>query len=324
MHTPFDIGVELGNSKFALCARGEGIVATEAAYLAFRGTYLTENSIVAYGKTAREMYERSHPGIQVVTPMREGIVVDCRVASLLIRHMMKQAGIRQGWLKPKVLVSTLYGASDIERKAFLDVADSVSRRQASIVYEPLAAAHALGTDITSSSAQMVVDVGDGATEALVVARGKTLLGHSMRFGGFDIDSRIIDYARRNFEIEISRSQARRIKERFAFGDLVSLKGISTQKRIPCEKVVSSDEFMAVMARVATAIAEFVCETLSQVSPDMAGDLMETGIHLCGGASRLSGVREQVEMYTGVRVYPVSEPEDAVSQGLSTMLDYKYI
>ncbi len=90
-----DIGVELGNSKFTICVRDEGIVATEAAYLAYRGDKLDQSSVIAFGNAALQMYERSHAGITVVTPMSEGVVVDCRVAGMILNNMAQKAGLKK-------------------------------------------------------------------------------------------------------------------------------------------------------------------------------------------------------------------------------------
>lgn len=195
-----DIGLDIGNSKFSLCVKGEGVVVSEPSYIAYRGEQLTDSSVIAIGDDAKRMYERSHPGITITTPMSEGVVIDCQAASILLRRLSKKAGIRSGIVKPKAVVGALFGSSDIERKAFRNVAESLNCKSAYVVHEPLAAAIGAHLDINEPYANMIVDIGDGATEAIIMSQRKTILGSSMRFGGSSADSLIIDHIRKKHDL----------------------------------------------------------------------------------------------------------------------------
>lgn len=320
-----DIGIELGNSKFSLCVRGAGVVATEAAFLAYRGNSLEPSSLVAYGNEALEMHERSHPGIKVISPMREGVVIDCRASGMILAHMAKKAGIGFRWAKPRVLVSTLLGASAIERKAFVDAVEFLRAKKSAAVHEPLAAANSLPIDIASPYANMLVDVGDGATEALIVSLGQTVQGSSIRFGGSHVNALIVDHIRKKHDLRISLSQAKRLKESIGndnnHDETLIVRGLSTKGFLPTEKQIKIKDLFPVIDHTADVIADFVLSTLAKVPPAVSVDLIENGIHLCGGASRILRLKERIMDKTRLTVNTVENPEASVSQGLVQMLRF---
>lgn len=324
-----DIGIDVGNSKFSVCVRGEGIVASESSYLAYKGDILSESSVVAFGDEAKSMHEKSPPGISVVTPMHAGVVMDCRAAGILLKRLTKKAGIRFRLAKPKVLVGALFGSSDIERKAFSDVANSLGYCVPYVVPEPLAAVISIPTlNISDPYAHMIIDVGDGATEAIVTSLGQTIMGSSARFGGASIDHLLIEHIRKNFGLTISQSQARKIKEdlswqcrRGYYRAMISVKGIGAKSFIPCEKQVPAASILSVLDKFSDDVARFVLKFLQDVPPEVAVDLIENGIHLCGGASQTAFVREKIAKATNLSVNFVEKPEQTVISGLYRMLDY---
>lgn len=325
-----DIGIELGNSKFAICVKGEGIVATEASYVAFRGAYLDESSIVAFGNEARVMAEHNHPGIQVVTPMSEGIVKDSRLAGLLLKKIAKKAGLKPIFLRPKAVVAALFGASEVERRAFVDVATSIAPRQCCVIDEPLAAAHAIpAINIMAPRAQLILDVGDGATEAMIVSMGRSVLGRSMRFGGADVEHMLIAAIKKHHGLLISRNEAKRIKEKLSTGydkqepwQTLSVKGLALDQFLPREVDVAETVLRPIIEKVEKTIGGFILDILECAPPDISGDLFESGIFLCGGGSHMAGIRSAIETYTNLPVHSCGIPDQTVIQGIHRILATK--
>lgn len=329
LRTP-DIGIDLGNSKFSLCLAGEGIVASEASFLAFQGASLEESRMVAFGDEARAMVEHSHPGIRVVTPMREGIVVDCRLASLLLKKVLNKAGIRPILSKPKTMVAALYGASDIERKAFFDVASCTAASHISIIHEPFAAAHAIpNADIQTPRAQLILDVGDGATEAMIVASGRPILGKSMRFGGNDVDFMLVNTIRKRHGLLISQTEARRIKKELSKIDPQSIplhsfaaKGLWMEKYLPLEISIPGSDLLGVVEKVSSTVGNFIHSVLEDSLPDISRDLIDNGLYLCGGASKMAGIRDAIERHTQLKVHSFDHPDQTVIRGIWHILNRK--
>ena len=319
-----DLGFDLGNSKFSICVRGGGIVASEASYVAFKGRSLHESSVVAIGDEAKSMHGKTHPGLQVLTPMQAGVIVDCRVASMLLKAMLKKAGLRWYMSKPRILVGTLYGASSIERKAFIDTAESVGPSKILSVYEPLAAANGIGIDVASAFANIVVDIGEGATEAMVVASGEKVLAGSIRVGGYNLDLAIVDLLRRKHGMAITTNQARQIKETLTTDAeqlWVPVRGFKLLTGCPDSKQISKDELNAALMPIYSQIKTFVLSTLEKLPPEIAVDLIDNGIHLCGGGAQSQILVEMIAESTKLNVQVAARPSDAVIRGCNNMLSF---
>lgn len=319
-----DIGIDIGNSKISLCVKGEGIVSSEASYLAWRGRRPTEKSLVAFGNEAKAMFEKSSGDIQVASPMKDGVVIDCQAAGLLLRLMTRQAGIKPRLVKPRVLTGTLFGASPLERKAFIDAAGALHFRTPYLVEEPLAAAIGSGMDITASDANMLIDIGDGATEAIIVAQRKIVSGGSVRIGGATIDQSLISHMKNQHKLRISVSQARKLKQELTAPDApvhTFVKGTGLQSLLPEERKIELRGLEPLIDRFADRTANFVLSLLSSVAPEVSADLIRNGLYICGGTSQITPVREKIARASGLDVHSVVRPENTVIDGIGRMLTY---
>jgi rod shape-determining protein MreB len=323
-----DIGLDLGNSQFSICVKGQGIVASESAFIAYRGDELTEASLIAFGDAAKAMNEKNPLGIKVITPMRSGVVVNCKAASLILKHLAKKAGISRSLVKPKIVVGALFGSTGIERKSFADVAESLGRQKPFIVYEPLAAAVGSNLDINEYYANLLLDIGDGATEAIITAQRQIVTGKSIRVGGSDVEDSLVKYIRKHYGLIISKSQALTIKESVggSFDSIcektfIPVKGIEVNGMLPTERQIPMSGIFNVLEIFAERISGFVLTLLNQVPPEVSVDLIENGIFVCGGGGQLLVVRRKIAEATGLNVTLVEKPSQSVIRGIEKMLDF---
>jgi rod shape-determining protein MreB len=322
-----DIGIDIGNSKISVCARGEGIVASEASFLAWRGQVLSERTLVAFGNEAAGMYEKSGGDLQVCSPMRDGVVIDCHAAGLVRQMITRKASIRPRLAKPRVLTGTLFGASPLERKAFIDTAKELRFKTPYLIEEPLAAAIGSDMDITTSDANMLVDIGDGATEAIVVSQRQIVTGGSVRIGGATIEQSLISHLRNQHGLRISVGQARRLKQELTApgpltpSDSVLVRGTGVRSRLPEVRSIGTGRLLALIDRFAGQVGQFVLSLLTSAPPEVAADLIRNGIHLCGGTSRIPQVRSQISAQTGLECHSIRQPEDTVIVRMDRMLTY---
>lgn len=317
-----DLALDLGTSKFSICVRGEGLVVSEAPYIAFRGQTPNRASIVAIGDDAKALLGKVPRGtIQVLSPMQDGVIVDSHQAGIILQHLADKAGIRWRRGRSATLVTALLGASPLERKAFGDVAESLGRSRIVILDEPLAAANALDVDLSEPYAQLIIDIGEGASEALVVSMGQKVIGSSIRIGGQAMDHAIQDYSRRVHHLILAKDYACQLKESMPNSDSFSLRGMDRASQIPGFRTCTREDLEQVIQDVFAPIVQMVRDILSVLPPDMAVDLIENGIHLCGGAARSFGLREAIALATDLDVHLIDQPEAAVIRGCGRILNY---
>ena len=178
------IGIDLGTSTVLIYVKGEGIVVNEPSLVAVNrdGT-----RILAIGRQAQEMVGRTPDAIQVVRPMREGVIADFVVTEGMLHHFIGKVQGRQRLFKPEIMICVPSGVTSVERRAVTEAAISAGARQAWLIDEPLAAAIGAGLPIAEPRGNAICDIGGGTTEIAVISLSGMVVAHSIRVGGNRFD-----------------------------------------------------------------------------------------------------------------------------------------
>jgi rod shape-determining protein MreB len=245
----------------------------------------------------------------------------------MLRYLLGKAQ-RPGWrLKPRVLVGVPGCVTPVEKRAVFNSVQRAGARQVWIMREATAAAVGVGLPIAEPVASMVVDVGGGTTEVAVLSLGDTVAAQSVRTGGDDMDQAIVDYLRRHYSLRIGLSTAERL--RIDIGSAYPLEeeraeevsGLDTISGLPRKARITSEEVRQALGEPLLAILEAIKTTLDSLSPDLAADLVDNGLVLCGGGALLRRLDRYLAEQTGLPVRLTAEPLTAVAKGLLICLEH---
>jgi rod shape-determining protein MreB len=202
------IGIDLGTTNVLVYVKGHGIVVQEPSMVAIS---INDNKIVAVGEEARTMQGRVPEAIEVLNPLRDGVIADYVVTEAMLRYVIERIVGRFRLFRPIVMVSVPVGVTSVEERAVKDAARQASGREAYVIPEPLAAAIGAGMPIDTPTGNMVVDIGGGTSEAAVVAMYGIVVSGSVRIGGVKLDEAIASYLRRKYNLMIGEQTAEEIK-----------------------------------------------------------------------------------------------------------------
>ncbi|MGE0172400.1 MAG: rod shape-determining protein MreB [Oligoflexales bacterium] len=320
-----EIAIDLGTSKIAAFVRGEGLAFEEPACIAFKGTPYNQGPVVAVGTEAARMRERTPQGLFVVSPIRDGVITDSVTTGVLLKELLAKHRIPTRLPKRRFLVGTLLGASDIERRSFEHVARFAGAKEVVLVAEPFAAAIGVGLPIDEPRANMIVDIGGGATEAVVVSLKRVVSGGSVRFGGDAMDEAIIQELHKWFSLDIGKQEARRIKEIVSGlvdpNSSVEVRGVDVRQHRPRAAIVPVGRIFGALARTIGIITDMVKRVIEHLPPELAADLSDAGITLTGGGASIVGLQKSIEEATGIQIKALDTPQQAMIQGCGHMLQY---
>src|SRR3546814_11938405 len=96
-----------------------------------------------------------------------------------------------------------------ERNAMLTAARDAALNPVSFVPEPLAAAIGANLEIDAPQGTMIVECGAGTTEVAVLSLGGVCLTRSLRGGGAELDSAILESLHSRHKLHVGRSRAAR-------------------------------------------------------------------------------------------------------------------
>ena len=319
------IGIDLGTANVLVYETGRGVVLDEPAVVAINER---DNTVVAVGNEARAMIGR-HPGsIQVIRPMRDGVIADYLITEAMLRYFIQRVIGRMNFVRPEVMICVPVGVTNVEQRAVRDAAEAAgARRPAHLIPEPLAAAIGAEIPVGSPRGHMVVDIGGGRTEAAVISMFGIVASESVRVAGDRLDDAIAQYIRRRHNLVIGERTAEEVK--IAIGSAIPLdEDLATGVRgrdqitgLPRTVTIHGSEIGQAIHEHLGTIVQTVRRVLQVTPPELASDVIDRGIVLTGGGALLRGLDALLLQETGVPVHIAEDPLRCVVKGAGIALDY---
>lgn len=315
-HLSPDIGIDLGTAVTPVLERGRGVTLREPSYVAIDRR---KDRILAVGAEARLMNGRVPSHVEVVRPVRDGVIADYDTAETMIRHLIGRTR-NNGLLRPRIMVGVPSDATDVERRAVSEATRAAGARVVYIVPQPLAAAVGAGLPVLEARGSMIVDLGGGTSQAAVMSMGGIIVSGCIRVAGDRMDDALVSHLRRAHNLLVGERSAEELK--IAIGAAIPvvdprsarIRGRDLQSGLPREVTVDSNELSAVFSEHVREIAEMVRQLLESTPPELASDIVESGIALCGGGCLLHGMDEFLTQQTGVFCFRVEDPLSSVALG----------
>ena len=320
-----DIGIDLGTANTLVYVRGKGIVINEPSIVAVNQK---TGQILAIGHAARKMAGRT-PGYIVVTkPLVAGVVSDFEVTEQMLKFFIDK--VHKGGFslipRPRVVVGIPSGVTEVEKRAVEDAVYSAGAREAYLIEEAMAAAIGARLPIQEAAANVLVDIGGGTTDVVVISMGGMVATRSLRIAGDKFNEDIIRFIREEHNMLIGDSSAENIK--INVGCAIALdETLKTQVRgrdlvtgLPKEIVITSEEVRKAIARSIKSIVVAIKNTIEETPPELIADLLNRGIYLVGGGSLLRGFEQVIAQETKLPVKVVEDPLTAVVRGCGIVVE----
>ena len=319
-----DIGIDLGTRNSLVFSTGKGIVLREPSVVVYDKD--TEK-IRAIGEEARQMASHLTSNMEVIWPIRRGVIVDYNVMEKMLKYFISQAMGRRAFRKPRVSISVPSGITEIERKAIEEAAYQSGAREVFLVDEPIAAAIGAGVDITKPFGNLIVDIGGGTTEIAVISLGGIVSNKSIRMAGDDLTADIVEYMRRQHNVKVSERMAERIKINVGSALTVLedapedyvVHGPNQMTALPMEVPVSYQEIAHCLDKSISKIEAAILSALEQTPPELYADIVKNGIYLAGGGAMLRGLDKRLRDKMNIQFHIAEDPLHAVAKGTGVAL-----
>ena len=319
------IAVDLGTVNSLVHVHGHGLVVEEPSAIALDRT---AGRIAQVGRGADELAGREPAGVEVVYPLRDGVISDLGAATDMLRAFLHRARFHTSALRPRAVLCVPSGATEIERDALLAAAAFGRRRlDVRLVEEPVAAALSAGANPGSAEGVFTLDVGGGTTEAAVVLGVRMVAYRSLRLGGNAMDEVVCRAVRQTLGLRISNKDAERLKVELGLNGgergSATVAGMDpTTSRLE-ELDVDAEIVAAALERPVAAIARAARDLLTEIPSDLAKDVLDSGIQIAGGGALLPGLAQRVEKEVGIGAVVVDDPLRAVVRGAARLLEESF-
>lgn len=318
-----DIGIDLGTATVLVYVDGKGIVLNEPSVVAVDKN---TDTIARIGKDAQVMLGRNPSNIEMVRPLRDGVINRYDVTEKMIQYFIRRA-CGNAVFPPRVVICVPTGISEVEERAVMDAGTNAGARKTYLVPEPVAAAVGAGIDIYSPTGNMIVDIGGGTTEVAVISLGGIVVSKSIKIAGDKFDEAIMRYVRRKYNIAIGERTAEQIKIQigavYEHGEakMMDVKGRCLIQGLPKVVTLSSKEMLEAMMEPISAIFDAICSVIEKTPPELVGDVLKNGIVLTGGGSQLYGLDRLMADVIEIRTRVAKDPVKCVALGTGKILQY---
>lgn len=311
-----DLGISLG-TKNTLIAEGDQIVLHEPTVVAID---IEELKIVEVGHAAREMDGRVPESIEVMRPLRSGVIADFEVTHRMLGHFVEKVCGPARLFKPRIMITVPHGVTSVESRAVHEAALQAGSREVFLIQEPMAAAIGVGLPIATPSGNMVVGLGGGVTQAAVIAMSGIVTAGAVRLGGLNIDEAVMDYVRKKYGLIIGPRTAEEAKIRIGAAipqdeeQSIELQGQDQVTNLPRPITLTTNEIVEAIQETLQLQAEAVRDVLETTPPELASDIIDRGMVICGGGSLLRGIDKWLTRETGVPAYMAEQPVACIAKG----------
>jgi rod shape-determining protein MreB len=324
-----DLAIDLGTANTLIYVRGKGVVLDEPSVVAIRieGGPNAKKTIQAVGKEAKGMIGRNPKEIQVIRPLKDGVIADFTVTEQMLKQFIKR--VHESRLfspSPRIIICVPSGSTQVERRAIRESALGAGASQVYLIEEPMAAAIGAGLPVSDATGSMVVDIGGGTTEVGVISLGGMVYANSVRVGGDKFDEAIISYISRNYGMQIGDNTAENIKKQIgsAFPGAevreMEVSGINRAEGIPRKFTISSNEVLEALSEPLNQVVKAVKDALEKTPPELGADIAERGLVLTGGGALLHDLDRLLTEETGLPVIIADDPLTCVARGSGMALE----
>ena len=318
-----DIGIDLGTSSVLIYIKGQGIVLKEPSVVAVdRNT----NEVISVGEKARKMIGKAPANINVIRPLREGVISDYNITEIMLKYFIKKV-LGKSSRRPRIAICVPSEITEVEKKAVKDATKDAGAREVFVIEEPIAAAIGSGIDITRACGSMIVDIGGGTTDIAVISLGGAVVKSSLKIAGDNFDEAIIRYIRKKYNILIGEKSAENLK--LNIGTVykrsssinMDIRGRNLVTGLPNTINITSEEVFEALKEPASTIISTIHKVLEKTPPELSSDIYERGIVMTGGGALIYGLDKAIKESTGINAVLAEDALSCVALGTGKYIEY---
>ena len=312
-----DMGIDLGTANTLVYVKSKGIVLEEPSIVAIEKN---KKRIIAVGKEAKRMVGRTPGNIEVIRPLKDGVIADFETTEKMLRYFIQRVHKNVAFARPRIVICVPSGITPVEKKAVIEATEQAGARSAYIIEEPLAAAIGSNLPIDEPTGSMIVDIGGGTSEVAVISLGGIVVSQSLRIGGDEMDEAIIYYLKKDHNLLVGERTAERVKMEIGSAfpleneEKMEINGRDLVTGLPKTIIITSQQIRKALEKPVGDIVNAIVEVLDGTPPELSSDIMKRGIVLAGGGSLLKGLSERISRETHCPVYIAEDPLAAVAVG----------
>lgn len=311
-----ELGIDLGTRNIVV-AEGDQILLQEPTVVTI---LVEEQKLVEWGQAAKDMAGRVPETIEVVWPLKHGVIAEYEITESLLSFIVKKIAGPMLIFRPRLMFTVPFGATSVESRAVHEAGLGAGGREVYLIQQPLAAALGVDLPIATPSGNMILSMGGGTVQAAVLAMNGIVTAETARTGGLRLDEAIIAYVRKKFGVIIGQPTAEQLKIRIGAAvpqehqQVMEVQGQDQVSGLPKPVNLTSDDIIEALQEPLTEVANTAKHVLEKTPPELISDIIDRGVALCGGGALLRGIDKYLTKTLGIPAYLVDNPTTCTAEG----------
>ncbi|MCB9810863.1 MAG: rod shape-determining protein [Candidatus Nomurabacteria bacterium] len=319
-----DMAIDLGTANTLVYVKNKGIVLNEPTIVAVNKK---TGQLVAVGIEAKTMQGRTPQHIEVVRPLVDGVISDFEVTEEMLGYLInKVQNETRSLVPPRILIGVPSGITNVEMRAARDAAKNAGARDVFLIEEPMAAAIGAKLPINKAAGNMIIDIGGGTTDIAVISLNGIVVAKNLRVAGDHLNAAISSYVRDQFKVYVGEKTAEDAKIALASvnpegsGNEMIIRGRDVMTGLPREVIITASDVRDAVVNQIDSIVETTKAVLEKTPPEVLADVMQRGVHVCGGGALIPGLSTLLEESLQVPVIVVPDPLRSVIRGTGIVIE----
>lgn len=315
-------GIDLGTSNLKMVCETTDKIINEKNVIAIKD----KKNIFSFGDLAYEMYEKTPDSINIISPVRYGVIADIKNMELLFECFYGKINEPKHIVGGSFCIAVPTDITDVEKRAFYNLValSKVKAKSISVVEKPIADAVGVGIDIDSPKGNLIVNIGSDTTEISVISLGGIVLSKIIKIAGSKFDELICSTVKKNYNLVIGSKTAEQIKINLSdalqdSGDSTTVYGRDLVSGLPTKCEVQSELVFNAIHESLHSIVDSIKIILERTPPELSADIIDTGIFITGGSSKIKNIDKLIGRETGLKVNTVGDPSESIIKGIKTIL-----
>jgi len=318
-----DLAIDLGTANTLVYIKGKGIVLREPSMVVVDDR---NGRIQAVGMEAKDMLGKTPANIRAIRPMKDGVIADFETTEKMLQYFIKKTRTGNQFLKPRIVIGIPSEITQVERRAVRDAALRARANEVFLIEQAMAAAIGADLPITEPGGNMIVDIGGGTTDVAVISLSGVVIAKSVRIASNEMDEAIIQYIKKKYNLLIGERTAEQVKIKIGSAYPLDeplemeIKGRDLTYGIPKTLNINDSEIREALEGVLQTLIEVVKNTLEKTPPELAADIVDRGIILCGGGALLKNLDKRLREETSLPIFIADDPLSSVVLGAGKILE----
>jgi rod shape-determining protein MreB len=311
-----EMGIDLGTTNIVV-TEGNQIMLQEPTVVAI---VVDELKMVEWGQSAKDMDGRVPDSIEVIRPLRHGVIAEYEITEKLLAFLIKKLVGPMLIFRPRAMITVPYGITSVETRAVHEAGLGAGCREVFLIQQPLAAAIGMGLPINTPSGNMLISMGGGTNQVAVLAMNSVVTAETARTGGLAFDDAIISYVRKKYGLIIGQPTAEQLKIRIGAAvsqpknEIMEIQGQNQVSGLPQALELGTDDIVEALQEPLNDLVNTTRRLLEKTPPELIADIIDRGVALCGGGSLLRSVDKYLTRALGIPAYLVDNPTTCTGEG----------